>query len=91
MEIRKWKKLGSVSVDSGMIAIGDPTYLRDGDHPLLDYDRLCDEFKAEFTWLRSEDRSDHWLIISAHADGGYPIEAQFTATGQIAELRIKFL
>lgn len=91
----KWKKVGSVGVDAGMVWVGDPCYLS-GEASL----RSCpprpipsqwDQFCAWLTGAVTQQHPLGMVIRSGYGDGEYPVSVRLTAEGQVAEMRVMFI
>jgi hypothetical protein len=98
-----WQRVGSISVDAGMIWIGDPCYTLTPDTPYA-FGPTWDDFVA-ITVPKLESgngvarftKADGWgdvglAVHSGMGDGVYPVDVRRDrVTGRVAELRIVFL
>ena len=89
-----WKLIGKISVDSGLVFIGDPCYLSDK-NPFKDWNGFCDKIDGKTTAaithrLEVDDTNDCAMgIISSTGwgDGIYDVLALIDR-GQVKEIRI---
>jgi len=91
-----WKLIGKISVDAGLVYIGDPGYLSDK-NPFRDWNAFVDKIDGKTTaaithGLEVQDTSDCAMgIISSTGwgDGIYDVLALIDR-GQVKEIRILF-
>ncbi len=66
--------VGQVSVDSGQVVIVDPCYVAEKG---LDYDEVCATTSPCGSWMRGHAVASR----SGYGDGGYPVYAEISDTG----------
>ena len=95
----KYETVGHVSVDAGIIQIGDPCYQKEGfkDHAVwmkyLEDNKILDMEDA--VQIPHESGIDSYgkavVVSSGFGDGVYPVEIKKDIqTGRVKEVRIKF-
>lgn len=90
-----WKEVGFVSVDSGLIMIGDPCYVLPDDGSRRNY--TAKDWQAFCTAIGDTKTSEPFgagvatTIHSGCGDGSYPVQVkEDPKTGRIKEVRVKF-
>lgn len=91
---RRWLRVGSVGVDSGMIMLGDPCYVAADshpDHPVHDWGRFLDELRRQGgeDWQTAE-MEGAVVVSSGYGDGEYPVEVRMEG-GRVAAVRVTFI
>lgn len=91
----KTKKLvGHVGVDSGLIFITDPCYIKN--HKQLynpeKWQQFCDERYAgrESNRLQPREMCSGIVTNTKHGDGSYPVYATFDEDGSITKIEVVF-
>jgi len=87
----KWEKAGAVSVDSGMIWIGDPCYVvsKDAIKPFPSWDKFCAEHtKKEKNGAANFDYTGV-AVHSGYGDGIYEVFVK-RVDGVVKEAKIVF-
>jgi hypothetical protein len=91
--VKTYEPVGDVDVDSGMIWIGDPCYIKD---KLLDWRKVCTKIEEEqdrgITRFRHAAGNEGMgvCIGGFGGDGSYIVEVVRSKTGLIKEARIVF-
>lgn len=92
--------IGYVDVDAGLINIGDPCYLSDGNNSFEDWSKFCDflgenrsqfdesGFKAIPHQLGHVGKSI--VVQTAYGDGTYPVSVTRNKEGRILSVTINF-
>lgn len=99
----RWHQVGEITVDAGMIWVGDPCLLADDSYAPSSAPRPT-RWKAFVDWLYNDDQNgrcplpggarEHPLgviVRSGHGDGCYPVEVRRNREGDVAEVRVRFL
>ena len=86
----KWEEIGFVTVDAGLISLGDPCYMSDGGNDFEDWSAFCDKHQRnERDGVHQLDNGKAVIVSSGMGDGIYPVEVK-REDGMIKEVRIKF-
>jgi hypothetical protein len=91
-KLTPWKKIGVVSVDAGLIWVGDPCYIAEG-LPGKTWEGFC-----KLIDNREAIGFDHKLgvqglgvcVHSGYGDGRYPVFARFNKEGRVMKIKIDF-
>lgn len=83
---KRWKKIGSVGVDSGRVLIVDPCYAKDAAKYIALGPEPCDEHQYYF------EAGPPCAVVSSTGvgDGIFPVEVRRDEDGTITELRVRF-
>jgi Protein of unknown function (DUF4241) len=90
-----WKKVGKVSVDAGLIWIGDPCYTvaKDSSHVFKNWETFCDELYKRGP---EEDGITDFdgigiAVQSGYGDGQYNVYVKRDKKGTVLEAKIVFV
>jgi hypothetical protein len=99
-----WIKAGEISVDAGIVMVGDPCYLADDieNHPVKDWNNFCEMLDqpiyatdVKYPTIKQLDfAAGHKglgvVVSSGYGDGVYPVYVKKNSEGRIVELKVKF-
>jgi hypothetical protein len=91
-----WKHVGEVSVDAGLLWLGDPCYIigDDCDTTWPAWEYFCKEISEKDTTQFNFKMGHAGLgvcVSPGYGDGMYPVEVRRNRRGRIAEVRIIFI
>lgn len=92
----KWETVGEISVDAGMVIVGDPCYFATPDadqHPAETWEEFC-ELTAGSDATQLHHKLGHaglGVVVRISGDGVYPVEVRRNEEGRIAEMRVRFI
>jgi hypothetical protein len=99
-EITDWEEVGGLSVDAGIIWLGDPCYLVDAPHQpdaneFRDWGAFCSKTAGMTTHQAFDHPAGHpgkGLVVSTgYGDGHYPVSIRRAPDGRVAEVRVQFI
>ena len=91
-----WKKVGTVTVDAGMLWIGDPCRFQPDSHNKHSKWSPAGPWADFCAWLGNADAKQHPLgcvVSSGYGDGIYDVEIRYShddGERRIAEVRVPF-
>lgn len=92
----KKEKVGFITVDAGLVQIGDPCYTSDGRNHCEDWTKFCDKlFKSQKDGVLSVNHDagapgKAIVIQTAYGDGVYPVYVKRDENGSILQLIVDF-
>lgn len=94
----KYEKVGYITVDAGIVQLGDPCYTSDDRNHADDWGGFCDKLipgmkEGNGTYQVKHDNGNPGkavVVNSGFGDGAYPVEVKRDKDGTIREVRIKF-
>lgn len=91
-KVKKWKTVGHISVDAGIVQLGDPCYQYKNHDEWLKYIENTGIEKMKKTLEIGHENGlpgQAVVISSGYGDGYYPVEV-IEEKGRVKEVRIKF-
>ena len=91
------KKIGVISVDSGLCWIGDPCYILHKENPPKDIGENWNGFCNKLTnkdirqFYHNAGHVGLGICTSTNGDGCYPVFANINKKGEITSIKIKFI
>ena len=82
---KEWVKIGEISVDAGIIWIGDPCYIRN--NYFLPWHAFCDLLPHNG---EAKQFDEGLCIPSGYGDGRYSVYARYGRDGVIQEVKVDF-
>ena len=92
-----YEKIGAITVDAGIIMIGDPSYHLDASRPYAmgrDWRDFCKRLgNADHVELEHDNESDGLAVVVGGfgGDGYYPVEIRRDEHGLVSEVRVRFI
>ena len=88
-------QIGSISVDSGTIFVGDPCYTAtdDASHRIKTWEDWCDKHpwnNEHYNVIEPAGKGSGLSIPTLYGDGEYPVYAELTDAGRIRSITIDF-
>lgn len=99
-----WIRVGFVTVDAGLLMVGDPCYAEYDNHPhhpIHHWDVFCKTYLERLDTSEThsvqlhhgsieEPRSDGLgVVIATGGDGRYPVDVKLGKDGRVSEFRVK--
>lgn len=79
----KWQKIGKISVDAGIVWIGDPCYIKD--NFFLPWSKFCNKLG-----IGVKEFPEGLCLPSGYGDGSYIVYAEHGRDGVIQKVMIDF-
>ena len=97
-----WEHVGNISVDAGLVMVGDPCYHADGKRPEAfceDWMKFCDKIFATDFDVNGHLQLNHdmgheglgVLVSSGYGDGVYPVFVKKDEDGTVTALKVEFV
>jgi hypothetical protein len=92
----KKEQIGFITVDAGLVQVGDPCYTSDGMNHAEDWSKFCDKLfkdqKDGVYLVKHEAGANGKAIIvsTAYGDGLYPVYIKRNKEGSILQLIVDF-